>query len=155
MAKTALNQLQEQIEVIRQEAYAAGYAAAMRAIREFSAKFPSASTPRRDRAVKPPAPEATKKPTRRNRRSAPSAQSTRPSSRPQRGTNARLISEILRDAGSDFVRPAVIRTELQAQKNTSMAFTSIRHSLGQLEAQGEVERSTDGKSWRYIGSGPT
>jgi hypothetical protein len=66
-----------------------------------------------------------------------------------------LISEILRNAGSDYVRPAVIRTELQAQKNTSMAFTSIRHSLGQLEAQGEVERSTDGKSWRYIGSGPT
>jgi hypothetical protein len=155
MAKTALNQLQEQIEVIRQEAYAAGYTAAMRAIREFSVRLPSASAPRRDRAVKPPAPVATKKATRRNRRSAPSAQPARPSSRPQRGTNSRMISEILRNAGSDFVRPAVIRTELQAQKNRSMAFTSIRHSLGQLEARGEVERSTDGKSWRYIGSGPT
>lgn len=155
MAKTALNQLQEQIEVIRQEAYAAGYAAAMHAIREFSAKPPSAGAPRRDRAVKPSAPVAAKKATRRTRRTAPSAQPERPSGRPQRGTNSRLISEVLRNAGSDFVRPAVIRTELQAQKNISMAFTSIRHSLGQLEARGEVERSTDGKGWRYIGSGPT
>jgi hypothetical protein len=34
-----------------------------------------------------------------------------------------------------------------------MAFTSIRHALGQLEARGEVERSADGKSWRYTGAG--
>ena len=42
MAKTAMTQLQDQIEAIRREAYAAGYAAAMQAIRDFAAR-PSAS----------------------------------------------------------------------------------------------------------------
>ena len=37
MAKTALTQLQDQIEAVRREAYAAGYAAAMQAIRDFAA----------------------------------------------------------------------------------------------------------------------
>src|SRR5262252_7298274 len=34
MAKTALNQLQEQIEAVRSEAFAAGYAAAMQEVRD-------------------------------------------------------------------------------------------------------------------------
>jgi hypothetical protein len=32
-----------------------------------------------------------------------------------------------------------------------MAFTSIRHALGQLAARNEVEPSPDGKTWRYLG----
>lgn len=152
MARTALIQLQEQIEIIRQEAYATGYAAAMRAIREFSATPLAVSAPRRGRAAKPSALAVTKKPSGRKRQSPAAARPAR-AVRPPRGSNAVSISEILRAAGPDFVRPAVIRTELQNQKNTSMAFTSIRHALGQLEARGEAERSADGKSWRYTGSG--
>src|SRR4051794_8310226 len=37
-ATTALNQLQDQIDAVRREAYAAGYAAAMQAIREVAGK---------------------------------------------------------------------------------------------------------------------
>jgi len=36
MANTAMTQLEEQIKVIRQQAYSTGYAAAMQAIREFA-----------------------------------------------------------------------------------------------------------------------
>jgi hypothetical protein len=44
MARTALTQLQDQIEAIRREAYAAGYAAAMQALREFAAR-PAGAAP--------------------------------------------------------------------------------------------------------------
>src|SRR4051812_15136910 len=45
MAKTALNTLQDQIEAVRREAFAAGYAAAMQAVRELAAKTaPGAET---------------------------------------------------------------------------------------------------------------
>ena len=40
MAKSALTQLQEQIEAVRREAFAAGYQAAMQAIREFASGPP-------------------------------------------------------------------------------------------------------------------
>ena len=43
MAKTALTQLQDQLEAIRREAYDAGYAAAMQAIRDLVARPPSAA----------------------------------------------------------------------------------------------------------------
>jgi hypothetical protein len=33
-----------------------------------------------------------------------------------------------------------------------MAFTSIRHALGQLASRNEVEASADGKTWRYLGT---
>jgi hypothetical protein len=33
-----------------------------------------------------------------------------------------------------------------------MAFTSIRHALGQLAARNEVQPSADGKTWRYLGA---
>jgi hypothetical protein len=57
MAKTEMNQLEDQAEVIRREAYAAEYVAAMQAIRETVA--------RPGPAEKRPAPAA---PTRRGRR---------------------------------------------------------------------------------------
>jgi hypothetical protein len=151
MAKTALTQLQEQIEVIRQEAYADGFAAAMRAIHEFAAKPLSPSAPKPGRAIKTTSPVAAKKALRRNRQPSVPAQPAPRARRPQRGSNALSVSDILREAGSDFVRPAVIRSKLQSQKNVSLAFASIRHALNQLQARGEVERSSDGKSWRHLG----
>jgi hypothetical protein len=174
MARTALTTLQDQIEAIRREAYAAGYAAAMQALREFVARpaapAAAASPVTRRRAVRSatrararPATKAAAKapaakaptargPGRPRRAAAAKAPATR-RRRPQRGTNARLIAEVLKASGPGYVRPAVIRTALQRDKGASVAFTSIRHALGQLQARGEVEASTDGKTWRYKGSG--
>jgi hypothetical protein len=157
MAKSALTQLQDQIEAIRSEAYATGYAAAMQAIRDFAGRpagqktapaVALASAPRR-RAGAKPAPEA--KPTpRRGRRAA--AKPAAPASRPQRGTNARLIVEVLKAMPSGAARPAAIRKALQDDKGVAMAFTSIRHALGQLATRNEVAASDDGKTWRYLGA---
>jgi hypothetical protein len=144
MAKTALTQLQDQIEAIRREAYAAGYAAAMQAIRDFAAR-PSApareSAPRKPPAAPKPAPR---------RRGATRAVSTA-RRRPQRGTNARLIVEVLKAMPSGTARPAEIRKALQSDKGVAMAFTSIRHALGQLAMRNQVQASADGKTWRYSG----
>jgi hypothetical protein len=148
MAKTALTQLQEQVEAIRREAYAAGYAAAMQAIRDFAARpsAPKAVAPRgRPRAQ--PAPE--KPVARRGRRAAAKAPSAR--KRPQRGANARLIAEVLKAMPSGTAKPAEIRRALQQDKGVAMAFTSIRHALGQLAGRNEVAASKDGKTWRYLG----
>ncbi len=149
MAKTAVTQLQDQIEAIRREAYAAGYAAAMQAIRDFAARPGTAAAPaRRGRPAKSTAaaprrgrpPGAVAKPRRAARR------------RPQRGTNARLIAEVLKTLPSRSGRPADIRAALSRDKGVTMAYTSIRHSLGQLQSRGEVSTDADGKSWRYTGS---
>jgi hypothetical protein len=151
MAKTALTQLQDQIEAIRREAYAAGYAAAMQAIRDFSAR-PSGDVPvpaRRGRPAKA-APAAAPRP-----RGRPRAAATKPRAvrrRPQRGTNARLIAEVLKGLPSSSGRPADIRAALTRDKGVTMAYTSIRHSLGQLQTRGEVSAGADGKIWRYTGS---
>jgi hypothetical protein len=152
MAKSAMTQLQDQIEAIRSEAYAAGYAAAMQAIRDF-AGHPAASqkaspAPRARAAAAKPEPAA-KPPARRGRRSA--AKAAAPASRPQRGSNARLIAEVLKAMPSGTARPAEIRKALQDDKGVAMAFTSIRHALGQLAARNEASASDDGKTWRYLG----
>jgi len=157
MAKSALTQLQDQVEAIRREAYAAGYAAAMQAIREFAGRpaagqkaTPAAAAPRRGRpAAAKPAPEAKSAP-RRGRR--PAAKAAAPASRPQRGTNARLIVEVLKAMPAGTARPAEIKKALQNDKGVAMAFTSIRHALGQLATRNEVAASDDGKTWRYLGA---
>jgi hypothetical protein len=150
MPRTALTQLQDQIEAIRREAYAAGYAAAMQAIRDFAAR-PSAAPVRTARRAKAAA--TVKVVTGRGRKPARSAVKTPPRSRrrPQRGTNARLIAEVLRALPSGTGRPADIRRALQSDKGVAMAFTSIRHALGQLAAHNQVQASPDGKTWRYLG----
>src|SRR5579863_7799010 len=106
MAKTALSQLGEQIEAIRTEAFAAGYAAAMQSIRECAAKPASlaharaAAAPQRARRGRPPAaPPAAPASRRRRARATPAAvaapQRGRRAARPQRGTNARYVEEVL------------------------------------------------------------
>ena len=153
MAKTALTQLQDQIEAIRREAYQAGYAAAMQAIRDFAAR-PSgmaiAKTANRPALRTNAAPA---KPVGRRARSAKAAPAPRRTGggRPQRGTNARLIVDVLKGLPSSTGRPADIRKALQSGKGVVMAFTSIRHALGQLEARRVVEQIADSKSWRHMG----
>jgi hypothetical protein len=151
MAKTAVTVLQDQIEVIRQEAYAAGYAAAMQAIRDFAAKPPASDVPTRRRRA------AAKVPKQAARRRGRPPSTTRPTTRqrPRRGNNAQLIAEVLKAMPSGTARPAEIRKALQSDKGVAMAFTSIRHALGQLASRHEVETSDDGKTWRYVGAGST
>jgi hypothetical protein len=153
MAKTALTQLQDQIEAIRSEAYAAGYAAAMQAIRDFVARPSASSAPaarRRTAKVATPA-----KPAARRGRPPGPAKAAKAAAlarrRPQRGANARLVVEVLKAMPSGTGRPADIRRALQSDKGVAMAFTSIRHALGQLASRNEVQSSADGKTWRYLG----
>jgi DNA-binding GntR family transcriptional regulator len=70
--------------------------------------------------------------------------------RPERGSNARIVEEVLRSLAPQAVRPADIRTALQRDKGTSLAYTSIRHALGQLEERKAVEQDGNG-GWRIAG----
>src|SRR5229473_1716169 len=63
MAKTAMSQLEDQVELIRREAFAAGYAAAMRAVHEIASRpaphenLPTPTAPaRRGRPPRQPQP---------------------------------------------------------------------------------------------------
>src|SRR5437764_7462843 len=148
MARTAMTELQQQIEAVRREAFAAGYAAAMEAIREATSRAApgarsavAAPTRRgrgrgRGRARARQAAPAAAKPTRRRRARATTrttgratARTTRATARgtrataartrrsagrrPERGTNARMIGEILMAAAPRAVRLAEIRKALQ------------------------------------------
>jgi len=157
MAKTALTQLQEQIEAVRREAFAAGYAAAMQAVRELAAKAaPDAAAPagvprrRRVNAAAAGAQPARLPRQRRPRAAGRTTTRSRPSRapRPRRGTNARLVEEVLQSNSPRALHPAEIRNALQRDKGVAMAFTSIRHALGQLEGRHVVEQAAD-RTWRY------
>ena len=158
MAKTALTQLQDQIEAVRRETFAAGYAAAMQSIRDFAAR------------PAPGAEGAVARPQRRRRtavaaKSVPSARQRQPrvtaraprrairtaARRPQRGANARLVEEVLQANAPRALPPAEIRRALQRDKGVAMAFTSIRHALVQLEERRTAEQVDDSKTWRYHG----
>ena len=159
MARAAVTQLQQQIEEVRREAFAAGYAAAMQAVREV------ASRPARQDGV------STAAPSRRGRgraqRAAPVPQPTRArgprgkgtpaktrraaAHRSPRGTNALIIEEILKGMAPSAVRPAEIRKALQ-DNGVTISFASISHALGQLQARNAAEQVGDSKTWRYLGS---
>lgn len=174
MARSALTQLQGQIEAIRREAYAAGYAAAMQVIQKAVSGGPAAASPPRRRAAaakraapakaapaaKPAAaakPARATKPARaaeapaRRRRVAKASASKAAGSRPRRGNNAAMIEDILKGIAPRAARPAEIRTALQRDKGASVAFTSIRHALGQLAAREVIEEVGDSKTWRIKG----
>jgi hypothetical protein len=161
MAKTALNQLQQQIEAVRREAFAAGYAAAMQAVRDVATKpapgAETASAPaargRRGRRGRPRGRAAAERPaqTAASPRRARRATKRSSSRRPQRGSNAQMIEEILQSMAPRAVRPAEIRAALQRDKGVSVAFTSIRHALGQLEARQAAEQVGNSRTWRYRG----
>jgi hypothetical protein len=166
MAQTAVTQLQQQIEAVRREAFAAGYRAAMQAIRELAARpapgaeAASAPSPRRGRRTRrrtaasaAPAAKAAKATTARRPRRAARPRARAAGRRLQRGSNARMIEEILQSMAPRAVRPAEIRTALQRDKGVAMAFTSIRHALGQLEARQAAEQVGNSRTWRHRGGG--
>jgi hypothetical protein len=147
-----MSQLEQQLEVIRKEAYDAGYAAAMQALREFAGRSPNTAAAAvvsrgRKAATKPQSATAAKPKSTTVRKSR-----SKEPTRPQRGSNALLITEVLKGAHGP-TRAADIRKALQRDKGVSIAFTSIRHALGQLAKRGEVKSSADHKEWRYVGHG--
>jgi len=159
MAKTALTQLQDQIEAVRREAFAAGYAAAMQQVRDFAARPAAAGATTATRAPgrrRSAAPGATPTASRQGRPRAAARTAQRagraPRRRLQRGTNARLVEEVLQSNAPRALRPAEIRSALQSDKGVAMAFTSIRHALGQLEDRHTAEQVADSKTWRYRGT---
>ena len=158
MTKAAMTELQQQIEEVRREAYAAGYAAAMQVISDVASRpAPKAGTTaaaprRRGRGrVRQAAPAATPARSRRTRATRATA-TTRPSAdgRAQRGTNALIIEEILKAMAPSPVRPAEIRKALQ-DNGVAISFPSIHHALRQLEARNAAEQVGDSKSWRHGG----
>lgn len=151
MSKTALSHLHQQIDAIRREAFAEGYTAAMQAVREFTARptgrsvteaaaVPAASKTAA-RSARPPA----------RRRGRPAAKA-RPSASGKlaRGTNARLVDEVLQEIAPRAARPAEIRNRIRDDKGVAIGFTSLRHALGQLEARQAIEQVADTKSWRHL-----
>jgi hypothetical protein len=159
MAKTAVTELQQQIEVVRLEAFATGYAAAMQAIRELASRpapGTGGTTSRRQsaagRRTSSTTPRTTTTPTRR-RRARASERAARPrrsaARRPQRGTNAERIEQVLKASAPCALRMAEIRKALHGE-GIEMAFTSIRHALTQLERRNTTEQVGD-KTWRQRG----
>jgi hypothetical protein len=149
MAKTAMSQLEDQVELIRREAFAAGYAAAMQAVHEIASRpapaenLPTPTAPaRRGRPPRQPEPAP-----REAQASQLPADSKPAAKRLERGSNARFVEEALRARAPLAVRPAEIRAALQRDKGVSLAFTSIRHALGQLAARKAVEQDGNG-GWR-------
>jgi hypothetical protein len=141
MKNVALGQLQRQIEAIRRDAYAEGYAAAMRRVHDFAARQPDGSAPFR---FAPPA------------RSGPSdgahaAAGDRPRMRrPPHGTNARMVAAVLQSIAPRAARPSEIRHLLLFEQGVELAFTSIRHALAQLAARHAVEQMPESKTWRSL-----
>jgi hypothetical protein len=150
VAKSAMTDLTAYIEDIRQEAYIEGYAAAMRAVLEFSTSritkpkaTVAAGTSAKTISAKSTAATTAAAPQRQRRAQATPAirRST------SRGENARHIADAMTTLPNRSGPAAAIRKAL-AEKGIALPFTSIRHALGQLQARGEV--SVAGKTWTYI-----
>jgi hypothetical protein len=131
MTKTAMTRLQHEIDAVRREAFAEGYAAAMRAVSEFASRPPPEALPQDpvDNAIRAPA---------------------APPRRLRRGTNATLVASVLQSIAPRAARPTEIRDALRREKGVALAFTSIRHALGQLEARRAAEQVAHSRSWRYL-----
>src|SRR5229473_3328615 len=111
MAKTALSQLSDQVELIRREGYEAGYAAAMRVIHEIASR----PTPAENRpAAQRGRPPRQSKPAPREKQARQARADSKPAAkRPERGSNARFVEEVLRAFAPQAVRQGEIRAALQ------------------------------------------
>jgi hypothetical protein len=151
MADAALMELQQQMEAIRREAYEAGYAAAMEAVRELASRSaPADGGAAASRRVRRGRGRGRTIP-RQGRRTVAASRTRSRRRYPQRGANARMIEEILKDAAPRAMPPAEIRKALQ-EKGVAVAFTSIRHALGQLEARKAARQVGNSRTWRHSGS---
>jgi hypothetical protein len=169
MADEALTQLHAQIDSIRRQAYAEGYAAAMKRIHELA----SQSLPQQ--SEKPTAPNgsgsgengterpepnqaaiplrtrnAVRRPPAKRRAARSVATDTRRlrRGRAKRGANAQMIQEILKKAAPRAVRQAEIRRSLE-DRGVLLPYPSIGHALGQLKARKSAKQVGKSGTWRY------
>ena len=161
MARTAITDLQQQIEEVRRQAFAAGYSAAMQAVRELASRPAAGSAsaeprPRRGtgRRRSSTTRSSTTAATRRRTGDSEGVARRRGSAArlPQRGSNAQKIEEILQAASPKALRQAEIRKALQG-KGTEISFTSLRHALSQLEARDAAEQVGNSRTWRHRANG--
>lgn len=169
MAEEALTQLQAQIDAIRRQAYAEGYAAAMKKIHEVASQSVRQQS---DNAVVPNGSGSGENETERRQpnqaaipfrtinsvRRSPAkrravgraATDTRGSrgGRAKRGANAQMIQDILKKEAPRAVRQAEIRKALE-QRGFSLAYPSIGHALGQLKARKAAKQVGKSGTWRY------
>jgi hypothetical protein len=154
MANTAVTELTDHIESIRREAYNDGYAAAMRAVVEFSTSRTAKpkATATKATATKATATKATAAKSTTANTAAPKrqrrAQAGPAPRRTRRGDNARHIAQAMM-ALPDRSGPAAAIKKTLAEKGHDLPYTSIRHGLGQLQARGEASVAADGKTWSY------
>ena len=155
MVKTAAAEFQAQIEKIRREAFEAGYATAMQAVKEL------ASQPARNSSRTAAAPNGR----RRGRSGQAAAEPNGPRrvnatskairrsvvGKSQRGANALRVQEVLKATSPRAVRPAAIRKALQ-EKGIGISFPSLRHALRQLAARKAAMQVGNTRTWRYRGS---
>lgn len=151
MPQTAAAELQAHIEKIGHEAFAAGYAAAMRAVQDLASRparasaSPPAATNSRDRRRRARLASADKANGARRTR----VQASRGSApKSQRGANALRVEEILKAASPKAVRPAEIRKALQ-ENGVTLSFPSLRHALQQLAARKAARQVGNSRTWRY------
>lgn len=156
MAKTAMTELTDQIEAIRREAYNDGYAAAMRAVVEYSTSrtaIPKA-TATKATVTKAPVTTANAAKSTTATTAAPKRQrraQAKPAGRYHHGDNARHIAEAMMTL-PDHRGPAAAIKRALAKKGHEIAYASIRNALAQLQARGAASVATDGKTWSYIAS---
>ena len=138
MAKTAMSQLENQIEVIRREAYEAGYAAAIQAIREIASR----PAPTENRPI-PTAPAQRGRPPRQPQPAPRKAQArqTHADSKPaakrlERGSNARFVEEVLRALANAAKLTLHLRVEAgtNAHHMIEAAFKAFARALRQAVA---------------------
>lgn len=145
MTNLALTQLQQQIEAVRREAFAEGYATAMQRVRDVAARppddtFASRTAPLASTFAQSGRRAGTSVPTPNRQRRA----------RPPHGTNARLVAAVLESIAPRAARPSEIRHLLLSEQGVALAFTSIRHALGQLTARRAVEQVAESRTWRHL-----
>ena len=71
--------------------------------------------------------------------------------RPPRGTNAKIVLEVLRSIAPRAAGPTEIIATVKRLKGIDMPFTSVRHAIEQLEKKkGEIEQVDDTKTWRVV-----
>jgi hypothetical protein len=138
MADDAIKVLEQALEAAKREGYAEGFAAAMQLIRDFAA---SASATEHDtlRASDPA-------------KARPKAVKARYISRIPLAIAIRLVESAYQSISPRAAGPAEIRRIVKTQSETDLPETSLRRSIGHLEADHKIRRIADTITWVYEAS---
>ena len=153
----SITKLEQQIEAMRQEAFADGYATAMKEIKELTSRTTASvgearvQTGNGSGSGQAVATGTSALGRRRHTNASYRATSGGRSAarRPQRGTNAVLVAEVLKSAAPRALHQADIRRALQ-DNGKAISFPSIGYSLRQLAARNAARQVGNSKTWRYL-----